>query len=276
MKSSSPISQKTHKDILHALNNLIQIVAKLRSPSEGCPWDLAQTHESLIPYILEEAYEVVDAIKCEDKNAIIEELGDLLLQVVLQAQIATDNHDFTLAEIAETITAKLIRRHPHVFGEVVVNSKEEVNDNWEKIKEGEKKEPDLLSDKLKIYARSMPTLMASSKISKKSAKAGFEWDNVEGVWEKFQEELIEFQEAIETGNKQNAQEELGDLLFTIINLARWYKLDPTIALQGTNQKFIKRIRIMEKIAIKPLEEYTITELESFWQSAKKTEATPKL
>ena len=257
MKSSSPISQKTHKDILHALNNLIQIVAKLRSPSEGCPWDLAQTHESLIPYILEEAYEVVDAIKCEDKNAIIEELGDLLLQVVLQAQIATDNHDFTLAEIAETITAKLIRRHPHVFGEVVVNSKEEVNDNWEKIKEGEKKEPDLLSDKLKIYARSMPTLMASSKISKKSAKAGFEWDNVEGVWEKFQEEL-------------------GDLLFTIINLARWYKLDPTIALQGTNQKFIKRIRIMEKIAIKPLEEYTITELESFWQSAKKTEATPKL
>jgi len=272
MNLSSPLTKSTSNNILHALDHLIQVVAKLRSPEEGCPWDLAQTHKSLIPYIIEEAYEVVDAIQCEDKTAIIEELGDLLLQVVLQAQIGTDNQEFNLQDIADNISEKLIRRHPHVFGETIVNTPEEVNQNWETIKAAEKiskQESDLLSDKLKVYARTMPTLMASLKISKKSAQAGFEWDNIEGVWEKFEEELREFQEAIATENLQHAQEELGDLLFTIVNLGRWYKLDPTVALQGTNQRFIQRIQIIEKIATKPLQEYTIIELESLWQSAKK-------
>jgi len=261
-----------NQQILIALDKLIQVVAQLRSPDGGCPWDLAQTPQSLIPYITEEAYEVVDALHSEKKEAITEELGDLLLQVILQSQIAQEKGDFSLEEVAQTITAKLIRRHPHVFADVKVANETDVHHNWEKIKQQEKtekQESNLLSDKLKNYARSLPTIMASLKISKQAAKAGFEWENAEGVWDKFKEELEEFQEAIEKGDKQHACEELGDLLFTVINLGRWYKLDPTIALQGTNQRFIKRIAMMEKFADKPLEEYTILELETLWQKAKK-------
>ncbi|BAQ60310.1 nucleoside triphosphate pyrophosphohydrolase MazG [Geminocystis sp. NIES-3708] len=264
--------QQTNTKILKALDNLIQIVTQLRSPTDGCPWDLAQTQQSLIPYIIEEAYEVADALQSKNQEAIVEELGDLLLQVVLQAQIAQENDDFSLEDIANIITAKLIRRHPHVFGDVIVANEAEVHHNWEKIKreeKEEKQESNTLSDKLKIYARSLPTMMASLKISKQAAKIGFEWENADGVWDKFKEELAEFQEAIEIGDKQHATEELGDLLFTVINLARWYKLDPTLALQGTNQRFIKRISMMEKFADLPLEEYTILELESLWQEAKK-------
>lgn len=266
------MTQSTNTEILKALDNLIQVVAQLRSPSDGCPWDLAQTQQSLIPYIIEEAYETVDALQSENQKAITEELGDLLLQVILQAQIAQEKGDFSLEDIANNITEKLIRRHPHVFGNEKVANEEQVHDNWEKIKKeekAEKQESNLLSERLKIYARSLPTMMASVKISKQSAKAGFEWENVEGVWDKFKEELEEFQEAIDTGDKQHATDELGDLLFTVINLGRWYKLDPTMALQSTNQRFIKRISLMEKFADAPLEEYSILELESLWQQAKK-------
>lgn len=265
-------TESLNQRILKALDNLIEIVAQLRSPNGGCPWDLAQTQQSLIPYIIEEAYETVDALHSGNQEAIAEELGDLLLQVVLQAQIAQEKGDFSLEDIAKIITTKLIRRHPHVFGDVTVANEAEVHHNWEKIKreeKAEKQQSNLLSDKLKIYARSLPTIMASLKISKQAAKAGFEWENVEGVWDKFKEELAEFQEAIEKKDQQHATEELGDLLFTVINIARWYKLDPTMALQGTNQRFIKRISMMEKFADLPLEEYTILELENLWQEAKK-------
>jgi XTP/dITP diphosphohydrolase len=265
-------TESLNHQILKALDNLIQVVAQLRSPNGGCPWDLAQTQQSLIPYIIEEAYEAVDALHSGNQKAIAEELGDLLLQVVLQAQIAQENGDFSLEDIAEIITTKLIRRHPHVFGDVTVANEAEVHHNWEKIKgeeKAEKQESNLLSDKLKIYARSLPTMMASLKISKQAARAGFEWENAAGVWDKFKEELEEFQEAIEKNDQQHATEELGDLLFTVINIARWYKLDPTMALQGTNQRFIKRISMMEKFADLPLEEYTILELENLWQEAKK-------
>ena len=262
----------TNQSILNALERLIEVVAQLRSPDGGCPWDLAQTPQTLIPYVIEEAYEVVDAIQSGDKNAIAEELGDLLLQVVLQTQIASEVQDFTLEEVATGITEKLIRRHPHVFGDVEVNSAAEVNQNWEQIKAQEKGEtPEqakLLSRKLKRYARSLPPLMAGMKISKKAAGAGFEWENVEGVWDKFEEELGEFKEALGTENKAHQQEELGDLLFTIINIARWYDLNPFDGLQGTNNRFIKRLSLMEKVADRPLNEYDINELESLWQQAK--------
>ncbi|BAU65699.1 MazG family protein [Stanieria sp. NIES-3757] len=257
---------------LVALKELIEVVAKLRSPDGGCPWDLAQTPESLTPYIIEEAYETVDAITSGEPIAIAEELGDLLLQVVLQAQIAQEYQHFTLQEVAQGITEKLIRRHPHVFGEVEVNSVDEVHQNWEQIKAAEKGETpeqaQLLSRKLHRYARSLPPLMAGMKISKKAAAAGFEWDNAEGVWEKFDEELAEFEEAIDLGDKEHQQAELGDLLFTLINIARWYGLDPSAALQGTNQRFIQRLAMMESVAEMPLEDYNITELESLWQRAK--------
>ena len=260
------------RSILKALERLIEVVAQLRTPEGGCPWDLAQTPQTLIPYVIEEAYEVVDALQSQDQKAIAEELGDLLLQVVLQAQIASERQDFSLEEVARGITEKLIRRHPHVFGNVEVNSAAEVNQNWEQIKAAEKGEtPEqskLLSRKLDRYARSLPPLMAGMKISTKAAAAGFEWEDIDGVWAKFAEELAEFKEALATNNKAEQESELGDLLFTIINLARWYDLDPFAGLQGTNRRFIQRLEIMEKFATQPLSEYNIEELESLWQQAK--------
>ena len=258
-------------DAIAALQNLIDVVALLRSP-DGCPWDLAQTPSSLIPYVIEEAYEVVDAIKSGDSVAIAEELGDLLLQVVLQAQIASESNSFSLKEVAEGITQKLIRRHPHVFGDVHVQSIDEVRQNWEQIKAAEKGEssPETqpLSSKLSRYARSLPPIMAGMKISQKAAAAGFEWENVDGVWDKFKEELAEFQHAIAHESPEQQQAELGDLFFVLINLARWYKLDPSEALQGTNQRFIQRISKLETLAGRPLCDYTLEELENLWQQAK--------
>lgn len=260
------------RSILDALQRLIQVVAQLRSPEGGCPWDLAQTQQTLIPYVIEEAYEVVDALQQGEQNAIAEELGDLLLQVVLQTQIASEQQDFTLADVATGITEKLIRRHPHVFADVKVDSAAEVNDNWEQIKAAEKGETpeqaQLLSRKLRRYARSLPPLMAGMKISTKAAASGFEWENIEGVWLKFAEELAEFKEALATEDKVHQQEELGDLLFTIINIARWYDLDPFDGLQGTNRRFIQRLEMMEQFSDCPLSDYDIDELESLWQQAK--------
>ena len=267
------LSSETSQAILAALDRLVAVVAQLRSPQGGCPWDLAQTAESLIPYVIEEAYEVVDAIRSGDSDHLAEELGDLLLQVVLQAQVATDNNQFTLKEVADGIAAKLIRRHPHVFGDVEVQNVEEVHLNWEQIKAQEKgetlAETQRLSRKLKRYARSLPPLLASEKISKKAAKAGFEWENAEGVWQKFDEELAEFKEALATEDKAHQEAELGDLFFTLVNIARWYNLDPSAALQGTNKRFIQRLEAMEMVCDRPLNDCTIEELEAMWQQAKK-------
>jgi XTP/dITP diphosphohydrolase len=257
---------------LSALQHLLDVVAKLRSPDGGCPWDLAQTPETLIPYVIEEAYETVAAIRSGDPVEIAEELGDLLLQVVLQSQVASDRGQFTIAEVAEGIAQKLIRRHPHVFGDITVNNMDEVHQNWEQIKAAEKgedpSEAQKLSRKLNRYGRSLPPLMAGMKISQKAASQGFEWENINGVWDKFQEELSEFRHALEHESKSRQQDELGDLLFTIINIARWYDLDPAEALHSTNQRFIDRIAQMENFADRPLSEYTILELENLWQQAK--------
>lgn len=273
MSHSQEPTKLTHQSsALEALQALIEVVAQLRSPDGGCPWDLAQTPQTLIPYVLEEAYEVVDAIRSGNQDAIAEELGDLLLQVVLQAQIASEAGQFSLAEVARGITQKLIRRHPHVFGNVQVESIEQVHENWEKIKAAEKGETnqdtESLSSKLSSYARTLPPLMGSMKISQKAAAAGFEWENIEGVWAKFHEELAEFQEALQHQDKAHQQAELGDILFTLINLARWYKLDASEALQGTNQRLIDRIKKMEAVVDRPLSDYTIDELEILWQQAK--------
>lgn len=257
--------------ILSALARLVDVVAQLRHPKTGCPWDLEQTADSLIPYVIEEAYEVVDAIRGGNRAEIVEELGDLLLQVVLQAQVASDAGEFNLATVANGIADKLIRRHPHVFGDVEVATTDEVHRNWERIKAEEKglaHDPHRLSPKLAKYNRTLPPLMAASKISVKAAKAGFEWDNVDGVWDKFHEELEEFRQAIATEPIENQQAELGDLLFTIVNLARWHGLDPSAALHGTNQRFIQRFEQVEAALEKPLTEYSLEEFEALWQRAK--------
>lgn len=256
---------------LAAIQDLINVVAQLRNPDGGCPWDLAQTPQTLTPYVIEEAYETVDAIQMGEPSAIAEELGDLLLQVVLQAQIAQEYGQFDLAQVAQGITEKLIRRHPHVFGEVQVQDIEEVHTNWEQIKAAEKadtEDPAYLTPKLKRYARSLPPLMAGMKISKQAAKAGFEWDSIDGVWAKFHEELEEFQQAIAHESRANQEGELGDLLFTLINIARWHDLDPAEALQGTNRRFIDRFAQVEAVATRPLQDYSLEELEALWQKAK--------
>lgn len=265
--NDNPLSNSGNRT-LTALQELIEVVAKLRSPNGGCPWDLAQTPESLTPYIIEEAYEVVDAIKSGDKEAIAEELGDLLLQVVLQAQIASESQSFSLNEVAKGISEKLIRRHPHVFDNVEVKDADEVHQNWEKIKAAEKGETDGLSSKLKRYARQLPPLMAAMKISEKAAAVGFEWETVDGVWDKYHEEVEEFEEALQSENKEHQQAELGDILFVLVNLARWYQLEPQQALAETNYRFIKRFALVEAACDRPLSEYSSEEFDKMWQKAK--------
>lgn len=269
--SAPPQPVVDRQPILDAVLRLVNVVAQLRSPNGGCPWDLAQTPESLMPYVLEEAYEVVDAIRQGKPEAIADELGDLLLQVVLQAQIASESGEFDLETVAQGITDKLIRRHPHVFGDVEVNSVDQVHQNWEAIKAAEgKDDPDsqTLSHRLSRYARSLPPLTAAMKISQKAAAVGFEWESVDGVWDKFREELAEFEQAIAHETIEQQQAELGDLLFTVVNLARWYGLDPDAALQGTNQRFIQRFSQVEAKAGGSLADYSLDELEAFWQQAK--------
>jgi XTP/dITP diphosphohydrolase len=262
-----------------ALQQLIDVVAQLRSPNGGCPWDIAQTPQTLTPYVIEEAYEVVDAIRSGNSGEIAEELGDLLLQVVLQAQIASEAGNFSLTEVAQGITQKLIRRHPHVFGDVQVQDVDEVRQNWEQIKAAEKGESDSdaqqLSRQLSRYARTLPPMIAAMKISQKAAKAGFEWENIDGVWAKFHEELAELQQAIAHETPEQQQAELGDLLFALINIARWYNLDPAEALHGTNQRFIQRLSYVETLASRPLSDYTLEELENLWQQAKARVAKEK-
>lgn len=268
-----------NSETLQAIQALIDVVAKLRNPEGGCPWDLAQTRESLTPYIIEEAYETVDAIATGNTQHIAEELGDLLLQVILQAQIAQESKQFTLQQIAQGITDKLIRRHPHVFGEQDVTSVDEVRQNWEAIKAAEKGETveqqQQLSRKLSEYARKLPPLMATTKISEKAAKIGFEWENIDGVWDKFHEELDEFRHAIEHESPERQQEELGDLLFSLSQLARWKNIDTSAALRGTNHRFIQRFMQMEEFADRPLSNYTLAELEELWQKAKANLANQK-
>jgi XTP/dITP diphosphohydrolase len=258
-----------------ALIQLITVVAQLRNPEGGCPWDLEQTHASLVPYVLEEAHEVADAIRHGDDEQLKEELGDLLLQVVLHARIAEEEGRFDLAQIAAGISEKLVRRHPHVFADAEAADSAAVKANWEAIKAAEKaadpaSEPSAspLSDRLAGKVRGQPALAGAMTISKKAAAAGFEWDNMAGVWEKVHEELDELKEAVASGNKVHAQEELGDVLFTLVNVARWCGIDPEAGLAGTNRRFLDRFSRVEAALGGDLQGRSIRELEGLWQQAK--------
>ena len=258
-----------------ALSELIAVVAQLRNPEGGCPWDLEQTHASLVPYVLEEAHEVADAIRHGDDAHLKEELGDLLLQVVLHAQIAQDDGRFDLAEVAAGISEKLIRRHPHVFAGAEAADSAAVKANWEAIKAAEKASDPAseassspLSDRLAGKVRGQPALAGAMTISKKAAAAGFEWDDMAGVWEKVHEELDELKEAVASGDKVHAQEELGDVLFTLVNVARWCGIDPEAGLAGTNHRFLDRFSRVEAALGGDLQGRSIRELEGLWQQAK--------
>ncbi|MGC6482011.1 MAG: nucleoside triphosphate pyrophosphohydrolase [Synechococcus sp.] len=254
------------------LRRLEDIVGQLRDPQTGCPWDLEQTHQSLVPYVLEEAHELADAIRHGDDRHINEELGDLLLQVVLHAQIASEDNRFDLDAVAEAISEKLIRRHPHVFGDAKAGDRETVRRSWEAIKAKERGAPtpsaSPLSDHLASKVRGQPALAGAMTISKTAAKAGFEWDDMAGVWGKVQEELDELKEAVASGDRVHAQEELGDVLFTLVNVARWCDIDPESGLAGTNQRFLNRFSRVEAALGGNLKGRSINELEGLWQKAK--------
>ena len=262
---------------LDALGELIAVVARLRDPQGGCPWDLEQTHASLVPYVLEEAHEVADAIRHGDDRHLAEELGDLLLQVVLHAQIASEEGRFDLAQITRGISAKLIRRHPHVFGKAEAADSAAVKQHWDAIKAQEQAElsdpsaapsASPLSAKLAGKVRGQPALAGAMTISKKAAAAGFEWDAMAGVWEKVHEELDELKEAVASGDKAHAQEELGDVLFTLVNVARWCGIDPEAGLAGTNRRFLDRFSRVEAALGGDLQGRSIRELEGLWRQAK--------
>ena len=283
-----------------ALADLVDVVARLRDPEAGCPWDLEQTHASLVPYVLEEAHEVADAIRHGDDRHLAEELGDLLLQVVLHAQIASEEGRFDLASICRGLSAKLVRRHPHVFADAhqpgadPANGPESeptganrgragdsaaVKRSWEAIKAAERAGElgsDLagaasaspLSDRLTGKVRGQPSLAGAMTISRKAAAAGFEWDGIAGVWEKVAEELDELKEAVASGDRSHAEEELGDVLFTLVNVARWCDLDPEAGLAGTNRRFLDRFSRVEAALGGDLQGKGIAELEGLWQQAK--------
>ena len=262
-----------------ALAELLAVVDRLRDPEHGCPWDLEQTHRSLIPYVLEEAHEVADAIRHGNDAHLAEELGDLLLQVVLHARIASESGRFDFAAVARGISAKLVRRHPHVFGTAEARDSAAVRRHWEAIKLREQAGadpeapafpagPSPLSDRLAGKVRGMPALAGAMTISRKAAAAGFEWDAIDGVWAKVEEEIGELQEAVASGDRGHAQEELGDLLFTLVNVARWGDLDPEEGLAGTNRRFLDRFRRVEAALGGDLGGRSIGELESHWRAAK--------
>jgi len=247
------------------IEELIEVIRRLRAP-DGCQWDREQTHQSLKPNMLEEAYEAVDAMDDNDMVHLKEELGDVLLQVVLHAQIASEKGDFNIEDVAQGIKDKLIHRHPHVFGNQKVSSTDEILANWEKLKSEEKKHRKSAMDGI---SKSQSALMTAQKISKKAVKTGFEWPNENSLYECVFSEFDEFKEACQEQDKNHMEEELGDILFAVVNLARWNKIDAEQALLKSNKKFEKRFRKMEELAIKPLEDYSFEEFDKLWKQAKK-------
>lgn len=246
------------------LERLIEIVATLRSEN-GCQWDREQTHNSLRPNMLEEAYEAVDAIDDGNIENLREELGDVLLQVVLHAQIAKDNNEFDIEDVARELSEKLIHRHPHVFSNQEVHSTKEILDNWDKLKQEEKKYRKSILDGI---SKSQSALMSAQKISKKVVKVGFEWDSEQSLKECIKSEYKEFEEAVQSGDFTKMEDEMGDIFFATVNLARWHKIDAEQALLGANKKFTRRFKKMEEIATKPLEDYSYVEFNNLWKQAK--------
>ena len=249
------------------VNDLVEIVRLLRAPG-GCPWDREQTHESLRRNFLEESYEVVEAIDQGSTEHLKEELGDVLLQVVFHAGIETERGGFTLDDVADGICKKLIYRHPHVFGDVTVSGTGEVLSNWEELKRKEKGQA-TVTDALDAVARSLPALWRAEKVQKKAAKAGFDWPEVSGAADKLSEELSELQAAIEQNT--NIEEELGGLLFSVVNVSRFVKVDPEAALSKACDKFIRRFSVVEQLALRSgrrMEDMELEELDKLWEQAK--------
>lgn len=259
---------------------LVAIMERLRSP-EGCPWDREQTSTTLRPYVIEEAYEVVQALDDGDPGALCEELGDLLLQVVFHAQIASERGEFDIGDVCDAISDKLIRRHPHVFGDARVEGSAGVLANWERIKANEKgrAEPSILDD---IPAH-LPSLLRAYKLQQRAARVGFDWPDVRGALAKVHEELGEFNEALaaagdppghveRAGADPRVAEELGDLLFALVNVSRFLGIDPEVALFATTRKFTQRFAEVEagaKSEGRSMEDMSLAEMDAYWEKAKR-------
>jgi ATP diphosphatase len=267
------------------ITRLIEIMAALRQPETGCPWDVVQTFETIKPYTLEEAYEVADAIERGDMDDLCDELGDLLLQVVFHARMAEEAGHFAFADVVEAITRKMIRRHPHVFARSDADTPEAVKLQWSEIKQAEKAErrarrarhglpEDTHKGHLDSVQRSFPALVEALKLQERAAKVGFDWSSPEPILDKIEEEIAELREALAADDKAKVAEELGDLIFAVVNIGRHVNADPEMALRGTNTKFRRRFSHIEaelETAGESLEAATLERMEELWQAAKAIE-----
>jgi tetrapyrrole methylase family protein/MazG family protein len=255
-------------DNLASPHGMAAISARLRAP-DGCPWDRKQTHLSLRPYLLEEAYETLDAIENGSPADLAEELGDLLLQVILHAQLAAEAGDFDLTDVHRSIAGKIVRRHPHVFGDVIADSAEQVIRNWETIKADERADAGKeRTDAFGGVARALPALPASREIQERASALGWDWDSIEGVWEKVAEELVELRTA---STDEERLHELGDVLFALVNLGRWMKVDPEEALRTANRRWLARYRRVEALAAErgvELAGLSLAEKDVLWDEVK--------
>lgn len=274
------------------LDAFIETIARLRAP-DGCPWDREQTHESLARFLLEETYEVLEAIHEGDPEKLKEELGDLLLQIVLNAQVAKDDGRFDIDEVAKGINEKMIKRHPHVFSDTKAENADAVLKQWDELKNEEKKEKEAKgvnnsdgnakTSILDGIPKTLPALMQTLKISEKAVNQGFEWQQEEQIWQQLHSELDELKEALrhekfekkshDSKEYRDAQLELGDVLFTVVNIARWHSMNPEECLLLANDKFKGRFKQMEQLADKPLKKLSFEEYEKLWLQAKKEVAT---
>jgi ATP diphosphatase len=259
------------------IEHLLGIVRRLRDPDQGCPWDVGQTFQSIVPHTIEEAYELADAIESNDFDQIREEAGDVLFQVLFYAQMADEKQHFNFADVVDGLSEKLIRRHPHVFSRNSTAQQEtpiavsDVSDSWEKIKRTERqgKQKSGILDDIPV---SLPALTRAQKIQKRASRVGFDWADVAGVFEKLEEEICELKEALVEGEKAAIESELGDVLFCVVNLARHLDFDAETAMRGATRKFEGRFRLMEEQAIASgsrLEDESVSTLEARWQTAKR-------
>jgi len=262
---------------------LVGVMARLRAPG-GCPWDREQTHATLRTYLIEEAYEVLEALDARDDAKFPEELGDLLLQVLFHSQIASEQHRFDISDVIREIYEKMIRRHPHVFGEKHAKDSAEVLRNWEIIKAEERRNKGIASLKkgahesiLQGVPASIPALLQGFQLTRKAARVGFDWHNIDGIFDKLEEETHELRAALKAGKSADIEDELGDLFFVAVNLARYLKIDPEIALHQANKKFTRRFQQMEKIARDrgtTFAEVPRRDMESLWDEAKRDLSDP--
>lgn len=257
--------QKDHYEI----QDLLDIMKILRSP-EGCPWDREQTHHSIRSNFIEETYEAIEAIDTEDRVLLQEELGDVLLQVIFHAQMEEETQSFTFADVVDGICKKLIIRHPHIFSDVTAHTSDEVLKNWDAIKMRTKSQR-TQGQAMDSVSKALPSLMRSSKIQQKAAKVGFDWPDVKGAMEKIAEEMEELREAIEENDVQHQEEELGDVLFSVVNVARFLKIDSEHALSKACDKFVQRFSKVEQMANEKgldMKEASLEELDALWEKAK--------